>query len=297
MTDKVKMAFEPEGVMLPLNLIEPVKLLPKNIRKQMKYRRIAASVQDVGIIEPLIVYPQNKKATKNGKYTLLDGHLRLDVLTEMGVGETLCLISTDDEAYTYNHQLNRVSTIQEHFMILKALDSGVSEERLAKALDLDIKKIKEKRSLLAGVCAEAVSLLKDKIITAKAIKFYKQVKPMRQIEMAELMIASNNYTTPYARAMYLASPNEQLIHADTPKEGDGVSSADIARMENEMETIERDFQLVTDTYARNMLNLVVCRNYLTTLLDNARIVRFLSKEAPEFLSEFQKIVEAASLEA
>jgi hypothetical protein len=41
--------------------------------------------------------------------------------------------------------------IQEHFMILRALEQGVSEERLARALRVDVVSIRKKRHLLLGI--------------------------------------------------------------------------------------------------------------------------------------------------
>ena len=94
-----------------------------------KYKTVEASVREVGIIEPLVVHPQ-----KGGKYLLLDGHVRLQVLRDLGRTEVLCLVSTDDEAYTYNHKVNRLAPIQANRMIMKTLDAGVGVERLARAL-------------------------------------------------------------------------------------------------------------------------------------------------------------------
>ena len=88
------------------------------IKESQKYRQISASVREVGIIEPLVVVPQNGKT---GRYLLLDGHMRLAALKELGHAEVRCLIATDDEAYTYNKRINRLATVQEHFMILKAI--------------------------------------------------------------------------------------------------------------------------------------------------------------------------------
>ena len=44
-----------------------------------------------------------------------------------------------------------------------------------------------------------------------------------------------------------------------------------------------------------MLNLVLVVGYLKKLLDNARVVRYLSQHYGEILAEFQKIVETKSL--
>ncbi len=46
---------------------------------------------------------------------------------------------------------------------------------------------------------------------------------------------------------------------------------------------------------RLQTNLVVVGGYLRRLLDNARVVRFLSQNHREILAEFQKLVEAKSL--
>jgi hypothetical protein len=40
-------------------------------------------------------------------------------------------LSRDDEAFTFNKRLNRLSTIKEYFMMVRALDRGVPEESKA----------------------------------------------------------------------------------------------------------------------------------------------------------------------
>lgn len=181
-------------------------------------------------------------------------------------------------------------------MILKALENGVDEERIAKALDLDIKKIREKRDLLNGICPEAVTMIKDRPVSPAALRYFKRVRPLRQIEMAELMTAANNFTEPYARALYMTTPRNLLLEPEKPKKLEGVSPEDLSRMEREMESLERDFKQAEDTHGRNVLNLVLARGYLAKLLGNVRVVRYLSQNAPDILAEFQRIVEATSLQ-
>jgi ParB-like chromosome segregation protein Spo0J len=64
------------------------------------YRQITASLKHVGLIEPLVVYPRGP-----GEYLLLEGHVRLDILKSQGITEARCLLSTDDEAYTYTRTI------------------------------------------------------------------------------------------------------------------------------------------------------------------------------------------------
>src|SRR5690606_33575047 len=109
-----------------------------------KYRCIAASIAELGLIEPLVVYPQLDNA---GYFMLLDGHIRLSILREVGWESCKCLIATDDEAFTYNHKVNRLSAIQEHFMIMRAIQGGLSAEEIGKSLNVDVSRIRQKRDL------------------------------------------------------------------------------------------------------------------------------------------------------
>ena len=151
------MAFEPECVFVELAEIFPVKQLQKRVKKTKKYLQISASIREVGIIEPPVVV---RARGKKGKLLLLDGHLRIEILKELGAKGVMCLVATEDEAFTYNKRINRLATIQEHKMILKAIERGVSQERIAKTLDINVSTIRQKRSLLDGICPETAELLK-----------------------------------------------------------------------------------------------------------------------------------------
>ena len=292
MTDRIGLACENRLLRIPIGAILPLRKVSPATRATVKYGRIAASIRAVGIIEPLVVHPQDGT---EGQYLLLDGHVRFDILNELGETEVSCLISTDDEAYTYNHKVNRLCPIQEHFMIIKAIKNGVSEEDIARTLNVDVAAIRRKRDLLTGICPEAVQLLKGKRATDGALRQIRKTRPMRQIEIAELMCASNNYSVAYAKCLVAATPQDQLAESEAQKEVDGISPADMARMEREMESLSRDFRQIEETHGKNVLNLVIAAGYLKKLLDNARVVRYLSQNYPEIVNEFQKIAESRSL--
>ena len=292
MPSKVPMAFQLKGVTLSLDKILPLKALAKEVRSSRRYLRIKASMQEVGIIEPPIVYPQKGSP---GVYMMLDGHLRLDIAKKLSQTELYCLVATDDEAFTYNHKVNQLTPIQEHFMVLRAIKNGVSEERIAKTINVNLATVKQKRDLLTDICPEAIELLKTRRASAGALREMKRVKPMRQIEIAELMIASNNCTAVYAKCLVIATPPDQRLDTEVPAAPAGIEPRDLARLQTEMETLERDFKLVQEEYGQNMLNLVVVVGYLRRLTNNAAVVRFLSQSEPTILTEFQKIIDMADL--
>lgn len=292
MSHAVRMACRPDIVEVPLARILPMRLLDEGISKTVKYLCIEASVRELGLIEPLVVFPQ---PSSEGCFMLLDGHVRLMILKAMGAPAAKCLISTDDEGFTYNHKVNRLSAIQEHFMILRAIKNGVSEARIARSLNVDVSSIRQKRDLLDGICPEAVQLLREKPASANALRELRRVKPMRQIQIAELMCAAGNFSVGYAKCLSAATPADLLVEGERGKDVRGLSPEDIARMEHEMESLGREFKLIEESHGKNVLNLVLVVGYLRKLLDNPRVTRHLSHHHPEILTEFQKLVETRNL--
>jgi ParB-like chromosome segregation protein Spo0J len=288
------MAFEDKALRIAIADIQPLKLVSGVIKQTPKYAQIAASVREIGIVEPPIVA---RDQSAPGKYLLLDGHLRIDVLKDMGETDVTCLIATDDEAFTYNKRVSRLTIIQEHKMIRKAIEQGVPEDRIAKALNVDIQNIVRKRRLLDGICAEVAEILKDKHIAIHTFAELKKMAPLRQIESAELMVAMNKYTTSYAKSLLAATPQEQLVESGKPKRVKGLTDEQVTLMERESVNLEREFRIAEKAYGTDHLDLVLTNGYLGKLLGNARVVRYLAQHYRDILTEFQKLAEIETVAA
>lgn len=283
----VVMAFEEATLRIPIGDILPLREVAQNIRKSVKYGQIAASIYEVGVIEPPVVV---RDAHDRATFHLLDGHLRINILKDRGDEAVVCLIATDDEAFTYNRRVSRIATIQEHKMILNAVRKGVSEERLARALNVNIANIRIKRNLLVGICEEAADLLRDKHIPMNAFTELRKLKPMRQIVAAEMMIAMNRYSIGYARSIVMGTPDDQLVNG-RQKAVAGLTDEQIAIMERESVELDREFKLIEQSYGSDHLDLVLAAGYVSSLLNNARIVRYLAQHHANLLNEFQKIAD------
>ena len=280
-------AFEEIALRIAIADIMPLREVPATVRKSVKYAQIAASIEEVGIIEPPVVIRVHEHADN---YRLLDGHLRLDILIGRGETEVVCLIATEDEAFTYNRRISRIAIIQEHRMILNAVNKGVSEQRLARALNVNIASIRKKRNLLVGICSEAAELLRDKHVPMNAFTELRRLKPMRQIAAAEMMVAMNCYSTGYAQSIVAASHDDQLV------EGKGkpvrvLSEAQFALMADESAQLDREFKQIEQSYGSDHLDLVLATAYVASLLGNVRIVRHLAQFHADLLQEFQKIAD------
>ena len=290
----IRMAFEDSTVRVAIADILPLRSLRPALKSTKKYTQIVASIRELGIIEPPVVA---RRRGIDGKFLLLDGHLRIEALKDMGVTEVVCLLSTDDEAVTYNRRVSRIAIVQEHRMIMRAIERGVPEQRIAKALDIDIDSLRAKVRLFNGICPEVIDMLKDKDIHTNAISILKRMLPLRQIEAVELMVAMNKFTASYAQSLLAATPQAQLVESSKPKRVKGLTEKQMLLMQRESANLDRQFKLIEQTYGKDHLDLVLVNGYVARLLANARVVKFLTQHYAEIIAEFQQIAGGKSAAA
>ncbi|WP_439469525.1 plasmid partitioning protein RepB C-terminal domain-containing protein [Blastomonas fulva] len=293
--NRVRLAFERKPVTLQVDQIILLKTLRPGVRESRKYAQIVSSIKAIGLVEAPVVVPDPQQA---GQYFLLDGHLRIEVLRQLGIETVECLVANDDETYTYNKRVNRLPPVQEHRMIVRAIERGVTEAVIADALGLEVQSIRARFRLLDGICHEAADMLKETNCSMNVFGLLRRMSTMRQIEAADLMIGQNNYSLVFARAILAATPEDQLaMSARRKRKSDvpGPTSQQISRMERELATLQTQVKSVEDSYGIDNLHLTFARGYIAKLLGNARVVRWLSNHRQEYLSEFQRIAEMETI--
>ena len=169
------------------------------------------------------------------------------------------------------------------------------ESKIAAALNIDTRSIATRRDLLNGICSEAADLLKDKMVPIATFPILKRMKSFRQIEAATLMNDAGVYSKTYARALLAATPRDQLTDPEKPKNIKGLDEDQMARMESEMESLQREYRLIEENYGKDVLSLTLTKGYLGSLLGNAKVVRYLAQNHRDILNQFQKIADMTSL--
>jgi len=279
-------------IQLLLENILPVRQITEAQKKASRYETILASLKVVGLVEPLVVFPQKGQP---GKYMLVNGHMRHYAMKELGMTTADCIVADDDEGFTYNARISRLPAIQEHKMISRAIKSGASLERIAAALNISPQGVRASLNLLVGISNEAVELLKDKPIPPKSIRLLKKVTGERQVEIARLMIDANNYHAGYAEGLVLGTPKELLVVADKPKKKKGMTAESIAKMEQEMVTLESGMKAITENYKENMFTLQTGQTYIRSLLRNLRVAKYLKAKHAEISAEFESMAAAEAV--
>jgi hypothetical protein len=104
------------------------RVLSKSVKSSRKYTQITASIREIGIGRAAGGCAQQRR-----RWQLVAARRTCPDRSPEGLGQEQveCLVSTDDEAFTYNKRISRLAPIQEHRMILKAIERGVSEEKIA----------------------------------------------------------------------------------------------------------------------------------------------------------------------
>ncbi|WP_262694134.1 plasmid partitioning protein RepB C-terminal domain-containing protein [Kordiimonas aquimaris] len=297
--------------------VDQIEILNSRDRNLTVFEEIVENIKTIGLKKPITV-SKGRDSDATSPYILVCGEGRLNAFRALGEAEipalvidvneedalimslalkqlerdvAPCLISKDDETYTYNHRINRLSTVQEHYMIRRAIDRGVSKERLAKAFDVNLSSINRCVSLLEGICPKAVELLKDRQFTPGLSRFLRKMKAARQVEAVELMIAGNSFTEAHASALLKATKPEQRSDymAKKPKK-EQVPLERIVKLEKEMDKVQAQYQSAEESYGSDLLQLTAARGYIKKLLHNETVKQFLTDHEAEILIQLNKVV-------
>jgi ParB-like chromosome segregation protein Spo0J len=303
--------------MIPL---DQIRILNHRHRDAKRFAMIVQSIKNQGLKKPIKVSELEADEGEGPTYDLVCGQGRIEAFRALGYTEIPAvvvkiskedrlllalkqlgwktveiIVASEDDRFTYNARVNRLPPIQAHKMIVKAVKNGVKPERIAKALSMPMETVNTLLNLLDGVNPEATDILRDKHITAEAIRLLRKVSGLRQIEIAEVMVSANNFTKAYAEALVLATPKDQMLSPQEPKKKAGMTAEELSRMEREMEALEKDFKSIEANYSENMMSLTLGRGYIKRLLENNRVLRHLREHHGELLTEFETIATAESV--
>lgn len=287
----IKYCFGDKCIDFDITLLTASKTLPNNVKISTKYKQIVRSIKEIGLVEPIVIC-----ILDNGKtLKILDGHLRVEALKELKIPVVPSLISQDEESYTYNKHVNRLSPIQEQRMLKKAVESGVSLNKLEAVLGITADTLQSKFNLLNGICDETATILAEKHVPYTVFNVLKKMKPIRQIEVANIMTALNNFTRKFALSLLHTSLPEHLINPKTASSEQQDVRKNIERLEREMASVQIETQKLEEHYAANNLKFSITKSHIESLLNNTKVLHWLIDNEPEYLNELKKISNINSL--
>lgn len=269
---------------IPIKLLQPIH--DRKIAKR-EYYRIKASIQAVGLIEPLVVSPEGEA------FCILDGVQRYRILVELGVEIVPCIIRQEKDTFTCNRMVNHISPVQEMRMIEKSLEE-LDEATIAAALGIGGIAHRLSRTMMSHLHPDVAGAFDAGKITRTCTSEFTYVKPDRQAEILTVMKAHNDYSIAFARAMILKTPPAQR----SQKRRNAVNLWDRAEhKKNDLLKKLQDAEQKHDFYSRlyrqysvDLLKLVI---YARTLITNLAIRAYLEQHHAATLALFRGIIEQA----
>lgn len=266
-----------------------VKLKPLSERKisRREYERIKASIEAVGLIEPLIVSPEN------GSFLILDGVQRYRILLDLGVEEVPCILRQEKETFTCNRMVNHISPIQESRMIEKSLEE-LDEQTIASALGLSTIVHRLSKTLISQLHQAVAEVLDAGSITRACAREFTYAKPERQLDILTMMKAHNDFSIAFARALILKTP-PKLRARKRRNSSNPWNRAE--RKKNELLKKLQDAEHKHDFYSRlyrqysvDLLKLVI---YARSLVTNPSVREYVDEHHPGIVARFLDIIALA----
>ena len=265
----------------------PIALLrPRHDRKISKreYERIRAGILAVGLIEPLLVFPENDY------YIILNGHQKYRILLELGVETVPCIFARQKESFTSNRMVNRLSPFQESRMIKKSLEE-LDEKTIAAALGITHIAHRLNATLLKQLHPRIAAAFDAGTINRACVQELTYVTPKQQ---EEILAAMENYKD-YSLALCAKSgsqdapacPREEPYGVKNPWARNEQRKSDLLKKLAETEEKHDFYTTLYRQYSINLLKLVI---YARLLVTNERIAAYLRVSHPHILATFQEII-------
>lgn len=286
----LKPAFDLNSIRINIENLEETAHR-KNYRNLISYASILSSIREVGIIQPLVVCP----SSKNGRYKILDGHIRFYALKELNQQYVYCIIANDDERYTFDAQINNLSTFQKAAMIAKAVKSNVPLERIAAALAMSEKQILSDMNVTEGLDAKVVGILRTANVTAKALKELRKVKNVRQIQIAQHMKAVHNFGFTFVSSLVASSLPCHFVDPNQQTKNNRVDFTEITALEHESNSLEEQAQESLEKYNHQIFELNIIIGFLKRLITNERINGYMMRNFSSHYGKLEKLSQIKGL--
>ena len=148
--------------------------------------------------------------------------------------------------------------------------------------------------MLNQLSKEALDLLNGRPVVWRALRILRWMSPSRQVESAKLMVSTGDFSTSFVQGLLLATePEDRLLRRGRPVFG--VSQEQKVKMQRELKRLLSDIGIM-DSYGADKLSLIVASRYISKLIENKAIERYLSQSYPATLQEFRSIIASVTLD-
>jgi hypothetical protein len=268
------------GIDVPVTRLRPLR--DRKVTKR-EYDRIVASIKAVGLLEPLGIFPEGED------YVILDGGQCYRALVEQGVEVVPCILRKQREAFTGNRMVNRVSPVQEHRMIERALGE-VDEASIAAALGITGLGHRLKKTLLKQLHPDVAAALDAGKINRACAREFTHVKPERQKEILQAMESYRDYSTTFVRTLVIKTPSHQRENRGRKHNPWDKTTQKKNDLLKKLADAEQKHDFYSQLYKQYTVDLLRLAIYARSLLTNQRLREYLDQRHPGVVERFETVI-------
>lgn len=272
-----------EGRDIPIIRLRPLR--ERNVSRR-ELDRIRASIKAIGLIEPLVVFPEGDN------FEITDGVQRYKILLSLGIEIAPCIVGQHREAFTGNRMVNRLSPVQENRMIEKSLEE-LDEKTIAATLNLSGIAHRMKRTLLKRLHSDASAALDRGAITRTCALELTYVKPERQSEILTVMKSYEDFSVAFARSLILKTPPAQREVRRRKLNPWNKSAQRKNELLKKLADAEQKHDFYSRLYKQYTIDLLRLAIYARTLLTNEHVREYLDQHHREVVTRLEMIIAEA----
>lgn len=146
------------------------------------------------------------------------------------------------------------------------------------------------------ICFEAARLLEGCFVTPGVVDALRKMKPPRQVEAAEHIVAGGKFSVTFAKGLLEITPME-LRSVNPGNHLHRGSPALIRFLQQQASPLVRKLNRFKDSHGQDMLTLTVCCKYVERLLASDRVAEHLSRFHAHALRSLRSVLWKVSLAA
>ncbi len=271
------------GKDIDLEQLNPLNETRVDIAKNSGFRKIVASIQAIGLIEPLSVYPEG------GCYMILDGVLRYAACRQLGIETVPCLVYKDKQAYTFNRNVNRLSAYQEIRMLRKSLET-LDEPTIARTFGMKSIRSRLVPNLIKQLHPSVIAAFKENQISKLCALELVHVTHERQAEILKEMKKIGDFSATFCRTLVIQTPasqrNRNKLARKAWAEDDDRKRDMVARLDH----AEKQHDFYAQLYRQYSADLLKIVFYVRKMISNPKIEEYLQAKHAEVLARFRAVI-------
>ncbi len=272
-----------QGKDIPIEQLVPLKEREINFKKNRGFKKILFTIQSVGLVEPLCVYPEN------GSYIIVDGYLRYKAFQQLGVELVPCQIQQNKEAYTYNRMVNNLSAFQQSRMLRKSLET-IDRKTIEGAFGIQSIEYRLATNILNQLHPAIIKVVDKELMTRRCATELTNVNKERQLQILKEMNRTKDYSISFTRALVIKTPPEMRNQNRKRKKPWKDNLAKKKQLVEKLEEVEKRYDFYTNLYRQYSADLLKLCVYARKLITNENIRVHLENNLSEILERFEKIV-------